>query len=123
MISSSCIPLSHEHFDLRLKRRLYASRAIPLSQTLPTRREYGSLALLSFWEPVRPAILPPEPGASTATAAPAPVLQTETEPGDGMARSLALLVARVGGDPSGLSLDSLWPVGKPIETLFEVLKE
>ncbi|CAK9060139.1 unnamed protein product [Durusdinium trenchii] len=70
-------------------------------------REYGSLALLSFWEPVRPAILPPEPGASTATAAPAPVLQTETEPGDGMARSLALLVARVGGDPSGLSLDSL----------------
>ena len=65
------------------------------------RRENGNLSLLSFWESVRPAIIPGDlPNL-------APLAPSAAPPEGGLTQAVTLLVARVGGEPPLLSLDSL----------------
>jgi len=64
-------------------------------------RENGNLSFLSFWESVRPAIIPGGPDPSDL----APATSAASE--DGLTQAVTLLVARVGGEPPLLSLDSL----------------
>lgn len=65
------------------------------------RRDRGNLSMLSFWEPVRPAVNP----ALAPVVAPGAATNGASGP---LAEALALLVTRVGGEAPQLSLESLY---------------
>lgn len=71
-------------------------------------RHGGNLSILSFWEPVRPAVLAPASRTPAGIPAGTPAPNGGQGPAEGgLAGALALLVTRVGGEAPQLALDSL----------------